>query len=80
MKKQQIIQKLKNAGIEIIGDDFVQVYAQHPGAWGPWYHISRYKITDRGTLKYIQRDCYNVGHGEDKACPYLRVVRNIIKK
>jgi hypothetical protein len=38
---------------------------QHPGAWGPWYHVSRYVKTATGKWRFAE-ELYNVGN-YDKA-------------
>lgn len=59
-KKEKAINALKTAGFNT-DNDKIEVYAQHPGAWGPWYHTSVYRITDNGTLHFVSRGLHNIG-------------------
>jgi hypothetical protein len=35
---------------------------QHPGAWGPWYHVSRYVLNPLSGKYRFAEELYNVGN------------------
>ena len=46
-------------------DNEVTALCQHSGNWGPWYHVSTYHQTPRGTWRFIE----SYGHYSAKAAP-----------